>query len=97
MPFRPPLTHDQLREIRKRQPLNADVIALLWEIRRMRGMMLRAYQLHSDTRRPAGVLANCWDEFDALLRAEPCVVERNQNVSELLGREPPARQPRQPE
>ncbi|KDD49538.1 hypothetical protein L533_3727, partial [Bordetella bronchiseptica OSU553] len=45
MPFRDPLTHAQLRAIRERQPWNPDVVALLWEVKRLRAMMLRAYQL----------------------------------------------------
>lgn len=35
MPFKAPLSAEQLRTIRERQPWNPDVIALLWEIKRM--------------------------------------------------------------
>ncbi|QET71452.1 hypothetical protein [Bordetella bronchiseptica] len=84
MPFRDPLTHAQLRAIRERQPWNPDVVALLWEVKRLRAMMLRAYQLAPDFPRPAGVLSYCYDTFMADLAVEPCVLERNENVAELL-------------
>lgn len=31
MPFKLPLSHNDLRAVRERQPWNTDVIALLWE------------------------------------------------------------------
>lgn len=38
MPFKAPLTYAELRAIRERQSWNADVIALLWEIKRLRSV-----------------------------------------------------------
>ena len=45
MPNRPPLTKVQLREIQSRRQGDADVRALLWEIRRLHGLVLRAHQI----------------------------------------------------
>ena len=55
MPFKAPLSHADLRFIRERQPWNPDVIALLWEVKRLRSILLRAYQLSGDFKRPAGI------------------------------------------
>jgi len=84
MPFKPPLSHADLRAIRERQPWNTDVIALLWEVKRLRSSLLRAYQLSDDFKRPAGTTADLYDEFMEALRAEPCVIERDQDVQDLM-------------
>lgn len=47
-------------------------------------MMLRAYQLSGEFHRPVGVLANCYDEYMAQLVVEPCVLERDADVAEML-------------
>lgn len=52
MPFKVPLTHAELRVIRERQPWNADVLALLWEVKRMRSLLLRVHQVSCDLKRP---------------------------------------------
>lgn len=44
MPFRSPLTLDQLHEIGVRQQAS-DVLPLLWEIKRLHAIVMRAYQL----------------------------------------------------
>jgi len=84
MPFKPPLFHADLRAIRERQSWNADVITLLWEVKRLRSVVLRAYQLSGDFKRPAGVTGDLYDEFMDALRAEPCVIERDQDVQDLM-------------
>ncbi|MFJ0392468.1 hypothetical protein WLU28_13905 [Bordetella bronchiseptica] len=84
MPFRAPLSHVELRAIRERQPWNPDVLTLLWEVKRLRSMMLRAYQLSSEFPRPLGLFENCYDEYMAQLLVEPCVLERNADVAEML-------------
>jgi hypothetical protein len=38
-----PLTREQLRVIQDRNPNSADVRALLWEIKRMRALLLRSH------------------------------------------------------
>ncbi|WP_417219626.1 hypothetical protein [Achromobacter spanius] len=84
MPFKPPLSHNDLRAIRERQPWNTHVIALLWELKRLRSSLLRAHQLADDFKRPVGGTGDLYDEFMEALRAEPCVIERDQDVQDLM-------------
>jgi hypothetical protein len=84
MPFKVPLSHQDLRNIRERQPWNADVITLLWEVKRLRSVLLRAYQLSGDFKRPAGITGELYDEFIKGLRDEPCVQEREAMAASLL-------------
>lgn len=84
MPFKAPLSHADLRVIRERQPWNADVIALLWEVKRLRSVLLRAYQLSGDFKRPAGITGELYDEFMKDLRTEPCVLEREDMAASLM-------------
>lgn len=84
MPFKDPLTADQLRAIRERQPWNPDVMALLWEIKRLRSVLLRLHQVSCDLQRPAGLMGGIYDDLMDGLAKEPCVVERDQMTAELL-------------
>lgn len=84
MPFKAPLTHADLRFIRERQPWNPDVISLLWEVKRLRSILLRAYQLSGDFKRPAGITGELYDDFMKDLRGEPCVLERDDMTSTLI-------------
>lgn len=84
MPFKAPLTHSELRAIRERQPWNADVLALLWEVKRMRSVMLRMHQVSCDLKRPAGLMGDIYEELLAGLALEPCILERDQDVQELM-------------
>lgn len=84
MPFRPALTHAELRAIRERQPDNADILALLWEIKRMRSMLLRLHQVSGDLKRPPSLMGEIYDDLLSGLAVEPCVVERDQMTAELL-------------
>ncbi|CAB3859657.1 hypothetical protein LMG26788_02195 [Achromobacter pulmonis] len=84
MPFRPPLSADELRAIRERQPWNPDVIALLWEVKRLRSMLLRLHQVCGDLKRPASLMGEIYDDLLAGLAVEPCVIERDQMTAELV-------------
>lgn len=84
MPFKAPLTHADLRAIRERQPWNPDVIALLWEVKRMRSEFLRWHQVSNDLKRPTGLMGNIYDELLEHLAAEPCVAERDQDTQEMM-------------
>ncbi|MNV84699.1 hypothetical protein D3C71_1785920 [compost metagenome] len=84
MPFKTPLSHADLRNIRERQPWNADVISLLWEVKRLRSVLLRAYQLSADLKRPAGLTGELYDDFMKGLRDEPCVQERDGMATSLM-------------
>lgn len=84
MPFRNPLSAEQLRAIRERQPWNPDVIALLWEIKRLRATVLRLHQVSGDLKRPASLMGQIYDDLLAGLAVEPCVIEHDQMTAELL-------------
>ncbi|WP_313064601.1 hypothetical protein [Achromobacter animicus] len=84
MPFKNPLSHADLRCIRERQPWNPDVITLLWEVKRLRSILLRAYQLSGDFKRPAGITGELYDDFIRDLHCEPCVLERDDMKDALL-------------
>lgn len=90
MPFNPPLLLSQLRAIqdRHRGPDgkidDADVLALLQEVKRYRSFILRTKQLSGEFKRPSGVLAPVYDEWWETLLAEPCVAEQEQIIRELL-------------
>ncbi|MFP3747022.1 hypothetical protein SB816_28450 [Achromobacter sp. SIMBA_011] len=85
MPFRTPLTTEQLRAMRERQPNNPDVIALLWEVKRLRSVLLRLHQVSGDLKRPPSLMGEIYDDLMAGLADEPCVIERDQDVAALLG------------
>jgi len=84
MPFKKPLTFADLRAIRERQPWNADVLSLLWEVKRLRAALLRLHQVSSELQRPGGITGGIYDELLASLAEEPCVLERDQMTAELL-------------
>ncbi|WP_338881593.1 hypothetical protein WHX56_14265 [Achromobacter veterisilvae] len=84
MPFKDPLTAEQLSAIKARQPWNSDIVALLWEISRLRSFILRANQLSGDLQRPHGILGTVFDDWIQQIHAEPCVLERDQVTRELL-------------
>ena len=58
--FRQPLTAQQLRDIWLRNQ-NADMLAVLWEVKRLRSLVVRASHLH-------------WT-FREELKGEPCLEE----------------------
>lgn len=84
MPFKDPLTVADLRAIRERQPWNPDVMALLWEIKRLRSVLLRLHQVSGDLKRPASLMGEIYDDLMDGLAKEPCVIERDQMTAELL-------------
>jgi hypothetical protein len=75
MRHKPPLTKSQLQEIQERRKGDEDVRALLWEIHRLRSIVLRADQLQRSLDSVGGgpgiVLQALRDE----LKGEPCVKE----------------------
>lgn len=75
MPARPPLTRADLVAIQDRNPGSSDVRALLWEVKRLRALVLRADQLTkvlSNIGRSQGMVL---DGLRAELEGEPCVAE----------------------
>jgi hypothetical protein len=75
MGFKPPLPTDQLREIQERNRDSADVLALLWKVKRLRAVVLYADQLQrmlTTLPGPQGaILATLREKF----KDEPCLKE----------------------
>lgn len=84
MPFKPPLTLEDLHEIQQRPPSVENTRRLLWEIKRIRSMVLRLHQVSCDLKRPDGQAGELYDELLASVVAEPCVIERDQDVQALM-------------
>ncbi len=75
MPFKPPLTREKLQEIDARNPGNADVRALLWEIKRLRALVLRFDQVQKSITPGSGaemIVGILREE----LKGEPCIEEQ---------------------
>jgi hypothetical protein len=103
MSFRPPLTAEKLRAVSARyEPLPGrapssfpessvwpDILTLLFEIKRMRSLLLRADQLKGGFKAPTMALDSVLDEFLENLEKEPCVREWRTSKEEML--EPSAR------
>lgn len=75
MPFKSPLTKDQLREIQDRNPDSPDVRMLLWEVARLRSLILRADQLQRSLGNLGGGPAIVLSAFRNEIKDEPCVRE----------------------
>ncbi|CAN7779276.1 hypothetical protein LJR296_007885 [Cupriavidus necator] len=81
----PRLTASQLRAIYERNP-SAEVRELLWEIHRLRLLVLRAHQLvetMGSTQPPATELVR--DILHQELGGEPCIEERNAWARDFFG------------
>lgn len=85
MPLKPPLTTAELRDIQARQD-PADIHRLLWEIRRLRIIALRADQLVGLTASASGTAGIIRDSLKLELDAEPCVVEDRAQRAEMTRR-----------
>lgn len=75
MPFREPLTHARLREIWERQD-PVDIDALLWEVKRLRAIVLRIDQLQRGLGEMGGGAALLLQGLRNDLSKEPCVAEQ---------------------
>jgi len=70
MPFKPPLTLDELRAISARNPAGSDGRALLWEIKRLQDRLRRVAQYLHGGSSQYGVI---YDALIAELNEEPAV------------------------
>jgi hypothetical protein len=75
MRFKPALTKAVLQEIQDRNPTSPDVRALLWEVARLRGLVLRADQLQRSLGTMSGPHGAMLESLRNMLAEEPCVVE----------------------
>lgn len=85
MPFKPPIATDELHDIGVRKD-PADINRLLWEIKRLRSIALRANQVLQETPETTssatGIIAKCLlDE----LKVEPCVMDEDRRRIGLQG------------
>ncbi|WP_419204174.1 hypothetical protein [Bordetella trematum] len=83
--FRPPLTLAELRAIQDRNPGQQDVLALLWEVKRLQSIVRRFNQLRAQFARPTD-LGNVFDDLMAQLDREPCVTEISVRAQELIAK-----------
>jgi hypothetical protein len=73
--FRPPLTAAELREIGlRRDP--ADILRLLWEIKRLRAIVLRAHQYQLTVHGGAGGSTLVLNALRRELEGEPVIAEQ---------------------
>lgn len=70
MPFKPPLTFDELRAISARSPAGSDGRALLWEIKRLQDRLRRVAQYLHGGSSQYGVI---YDALITELNGEPAV------------------------
>ena len=75
MSTRQRLTRVDLVAIQERNGGNADVRALLWEVKRLRGLVLRADHLVKVLGSMGGAQGMILDGLRAELEGEPCVAE----------------------
>jgi hypothetical protein len=84
MPLKPPLSIEELRAIRERNPDNKDVKALLWEIRRYHVLMSRFYQLARSVPK-GGAVGTIADLALNEMSDDPAVLDIKQLNEELFG------------
>ncbi len=74
--FKPALTKDDLLAIQARSRNDPDVRALLWEVKRLRAMVLRADQLQRALGPLGGGPGAILHAMRLDLQTEPCVLEQ---------------------
>jgi hypothetical protein len=80
--FKPPMTRDALKALQARNPrvkgdpVSDDLYAALWEIQRLRAVVLRADQLQRTLGEPGGGVGMILGALRADLEHEPCVLEQ---------------------
>lgn len=75
MRFKPPLTQDDLRAIQDRSTESPDTRALLWEIKRLRALVLYMDQLQRMVGTLPGQQGDLLESIRKTLVDEPCVKE----------------------
>lgn len=75
MGFKPPLGKDELRDIQDRNPDSPDVRALLWEVKRLRALVLRSHDYFRQTASSSTAIMLA-EAMRRDLNAEPVVLEQ---------------------
>lgn len=83
MPFRPPLTADELRAIKERNA-DLDVRALLWEVARLRNLARAASQVLPMCSPVGDTARMLYKALQSKLDEEACVIEHKARIAELL-------------
>ena len=83
MPFRPPMTTELLHDVAQRRDPN-DIVALLWEIKRLRGIVLRANQVIRELPERSGPCGIVQQYLRKELRVEPCIVDEDKRRQSSL-------------
>lgn len=83
MSFRPPLSTALLHEMALRRDAH-DIIALLWEIKRLRGLVLRANQVIRELPERAGPCGIVQESLRKDLLIEPCVMDEEKRRRDSL-------------
>lgn len=92
MPFRPPLTYEELEAIQDRHPDDPDVRALLWEIRRLHQRLCRLHQLRDNFPQPAGIMGDIWAELMGGVAQEPCITGTPRQAKAMMTRHQPPKE-----
>ena len=64
--------------------INPDLLAALWEIKRLRLLAMQMYQVSFELKCPQGITAAVYDDLITKVRTEPCVTEHRDMIDELL-------------
>ncbi|RQO38602.1 hypothetical protein DBR37_01525 [Herminiimonas sp. KBW02] len=83
MPFKPPLTLEQIRDIQDRNRDNPDVLALLWEIRRLFSIVARADQLAESLSPQGGIIDMIIDALKEQIANEPSLENRRKLTADI--------------
>jgi len=83
MAFRPPIPTSALHEIGVRCDAN-DIMALLWEIKRLRSIVLRANQVIRELPERGGPNGIVQEGLRRDLLTEPCIVDEEKRRHESL-------------
>lgn len=83
MPFKPPLSLQTLHDIQERHRDNPDVIALLWEIRRLHSIVFRADQLARSLPNEMGSIGMIVGALQDEIADEPSLAEHRRMSAEM--------------
>lgn len=83
MPFKPPLTLEQIKDIQNRHLDDPDVRALLWEIRRLHSIVARADQLAKSLPQSGGSIGMIVRALNNQIANEPCLENSRRLSAEM--------------
>lgn len=87
----PPIPTETLREINARRKDDPEVVALLWEIHRLRNIAKMAHQMARDAPRFDDTYRMRANQLMAMTKDEPVVIEHLAMIAELTEKPPKKR------